>query len=152
MATTDSEIRQIALRALARRDHTCLELQNKLQKRGYASALIEESLSRLAEQGLVNDARFAENFIRVRVTKAYGPVRIAAELREKGISEELIAEYLNIEGKEWINHAKQLRHKRFGVTLPRNFTEQAKEMRFLQYRGFTHEQIKHIYKSNNYDD
>lgn len=144
--TDSSEIHQSALRLLARREHSRFELRRKLQERDYSEELITATLQKLVEQGLLSDARFTECYIRSRVAKGYGPVRIAMELQQRGVSEELLEEFLDLKDDSWLEHAVKVRQKRFGKKMAEDFAEQAREMRFLQYRGFTIEQIRQIYK------
>ena len=91
--------------------------------------------------GLINDARFAENYIRSRRTKGYGPLRIHRELQAHGIADEVIAEHLKITDNAWIVEAHSIFRKRFKASKLTDFKERAKLMRFLQYRGFTQGQI-----------
>jgi regulatory protein len=144
VVTSPSEIYQIALRILARRDYACKELQHKLQERGYNKEDIAPVLQKLLEQKFLNDARFAEMFVRSRINKGYGPVRIVAELAQRGVTKELIEQ--QIDNIDWLEHAHDVQQKRFGKKPAKDFAERAKEMRFLQYRGFTVEQIRKIYK------
>lgn len=95
---------------------------------------------------MLNDARFAEHFIYYRRNKGYGPIRIRLELIEKGIKEDLIDQHLNIADNTWFDDARHVWKKRFKEILPQDFTTRARQMRFLQYRGFTREQIESVFK------
>jgi len=145
---TPTQVRQTALNLLARREHSYYELKQKLQQRNYPLELITEQLDRLKSQGLINETRFIENFVRSRTQKGYGPIRISAELHQRGISTELIEEFVNSTAEHWIELAKQACIKRFGKKIPKDFAERAKQVRFLQYRGFGFEQIKYISRDN----
>ncbi|QBQ56119.1 regulatory protein RecX [Nitrosococcus wardiae] len=133
-------VRSLMLEMLARREHSSWELHRKLTARGYQSNLIEAVLAELERDNLQSDQRFAESYIRSRAERGFGPRRIAAELKERGISEALIADGL-IQERDWDNQAMKARSKRFGQALPSSLGERARQMRFLQYRGFTQEQI-----------
>ncbi len=139
-----SQVRQSAIQLLARREHSRVELHQKLQQRGYPKELIEEQLTKLVNQGLLSDQRFAENYIRSRSNKGYGPVRIINELQQRGVVEEIIATFMNEITKDWFQLAEQVRQKRFGKKIPADFAEKAKQIRFLQYRGFDMAQITKI--------
>ncbi len=104
-------------------------------------------MEQLEKEGLVSNARFLDCFIRYRSTKGYGPLRIQAELIERGISEDLIEQALNITDNAWLAEAKRVWQKRFKNKIPADFKARAQQMRFLQYRGFTTEQIKSVIKS-----
>ncbi len=134
---------------LARREHSRTELRRKLKPKGFDSACIEEVLQELAHEGLQSDHRYTESFLSSRINKGYGPVRIAMELRERGIDEELINKSIDNLDIDWMDTLHSVRQKKFGERLPGNYNAQAKESRFLQYRGFTVDQIKKLYKRDH---
>jgi len=134
---------------LARREHSQKELQQKLRSKSDDADAIESVVAQLAEEGLLSNARFIENFIHFRKQKGYGPLRIAIELRERGISEEFITQHLNNREASWQEAAYQVWQKRFKNQVPSDFKTRAQQMRFLQYRGFTTEQIEGIYEILN---
>jgi len=127
---------------LARREHSQQELQGKLIKRGFESGDIKPILSILVEEGLLSDERFTEAFINSRLQRGSGPVKIAMELQQRGIVDELVNAYLDERDAQWTQRAIEVRIKRFGPSLPQDFKERARQMRFLQYRGFTMSQIQ----------
>lgn len=130
---------------LARREHAASELRDKLARRFDAPALIEEVVSRLTEQKLQCDERFTEAFVTMRMRQGKGPVRILQELQQKGVASELSEAYLDVSDSEWRDLAREVRAKRFGSELPDVPKEKAKQMRFLQYRGFTAEQVRSLF-------
>lgn len=132
---------------LARREHSTRELKRKLKVRGMEGVVVDEVLATLQQQQLLSDERFVEMLVHSRVGKGQGPLRIQAELREHGVSDELVSAAVDINDPQWHDKIKEVRHKRFGVSLPGNTNERAKQMRFLQYRGFTSEQIRAAFKS-----
>ena len=131
-----------AVSCLARREHSTFELQQKLERSGIAPDLVSEVVGDLQRQGLVSDQRFAEAFIRYRSGKGYGPQRIEMELNEKGIDRSLISLVLESSECNWIRLAKDVRIKKFGAGQPAEYKERARQARFLQYRGFTGDQIR----------
>lgn len=136
---------QTAIRLLTQREHTRIELQRKLIKRGFTQDIVEPLLDQLIQKKLLNDQRFAENYIHYRTNKGYGPVRIAAELNQRGVAADLIDELLDHNAENWLHQIHTLKQKRFGKKSPKDFNEQAKQMRFFQYRGFTLAQIRKIF-------
>jgi regulatory protein len=132
--------RNLMLEMLARREHSAWELERKLVVRGYALDLIHAALAELGEANLQSDRRFTENYIRSRTERGFGPRRIALELKSRGISDALIADCLAEEVSHWDRRAREVRGKRFGQTPPHSHQEQARQERFLHYRGFTPEQ------------
>lgn len=134
-----------ALDLLARREHSLHELRCKLLSRAFSPSVIEEVLKKLVDHQWQSDERFAEAYIHARKRNLFGPVRIRQELVERGVSDNIINSLLLDDDNEWINRANSLRIKHFGDVKPTDFKERAKQMRFLQYRGFTTEQIKHMF-------
>lgn len=126
---------------LARREHSLAELRTKLAARGFDAEEIDAALDGLSREGLADEARFIEAFVASRIRKGYGPSKIRAELIGRGIAAQAAAEGLAGTG-DWIALARAVREKRFGTALPRDFRERARQMRFLEYRGFTGEQIR----------
>lgn len=145
-------MRELALGLLARREHSRKELCAKLKLRGIEGELADAVLEQLSAERLQSDQRFAETYLHSRVQKGYGPVRLEQELYERGIGAQLIQSSLEGLDTNWMDILQSVRQKKFGRTLPAGFNEQAKESRFLQYRGFTTDQIRHLYKNKKTDD
>ncbi len=132
---------------LVRREHSQAELRRKLLQRYDSNNVIEQVLQQLVEQRLQSDARFTEIYIRMRAERGYGPVRINDELQQRGISDAIIAEFLEADDAMWFDYAKAVWKKKYGKQLPQSYHERAKQMRFLQYRGFTMAQINAVVKN-----
>ncbi len=145
-------LRKKAMDLLARREHSVGELWCKLQShasgRGKAqnldASVIDDVLARLQNEGLVSDERFTEAFVRYRSNNGYGPQRIQAELRERGVSEKIVLIYLDFGDSQWFERALSVRNKRFGEDRPKDAKERARQARFLQYRGFTADQAGQV--------
>lgn len=129
--------RNLAMNWLARREHTQAELRAKLAERDFSVDEIESAVAALAAEGLVSDDRFAESFITSRARRGQGPVRIRMDLQQRGVSAELIAIHLDARSPEWLRLAREVRARKFGADIPADFKEKARQMRFLEYRGFT---------------
>jgi len=137
MTTPNHQIRcySAALKMLMRREHSKLELFNKLKLKGYDDEIIDSAITQLTEQNYQSDERFAEAFILMRFNQGKGPVRIASELKLRGISS------FNLSDFDWFKSAKEIRKKKFGDLDSLDFKEQVKQKRFLQSRGFSLDQI-----------
>lgn len=135
------EIRRRAMDLLARREHSYKELLQKLQQRDYLQGDIEPVLSVLVTDGLLSDNRFAEAYIYMRRKKGYGPIRIQADLREKGVSPEIVQQLLD-DDFDWYALARGAYLKRFGTELPADMKEKQRRMRFMQQRGFSSEHVR----------
>jgi len=137
-----------AMRLLATREHSQHELRRKLSQKGHEPEPIEESLQQLAQQDLQSDDRFVESFVRSHRDRGKGPQRIFMELQQH-VDESLIEKYLDRQDTSWFDSAAQVRAKKYGDRLPVDYKEQMKQAKFLEYRGFTHEQIFSILKTRN---
>jgi len=126
---------------LANREHSALELSRKLQKAGFETIEVEDTIAQLQQAGLQSDKRFAESYIVSRANQGYGSVRIGMELKERGVHSDITTSSLQQADIDWFALAVEVRCKRFGEQSPEDFKSRAKQQRFLQYRGFTHEQI-----------
>ena len=144
--TQNKEIRRKAMDLLARREHSVAEIRRKLLGKGYAQDAVEEQLRRLEQENLLSDRRFTEAYVNYRSKKGFGPLRIRQELKERGISAALMDAYLD-NSAFWQNIAKEVREKRFGGDVPQDYKDKARQMRFLQYRGFSHEQLQRLFDS-----
>jgi regulatory protein len=131
-----------ALELLARREHSRKELRVKLRGRGFDSDEVNTVVEGLADQGLQSDDRFLELFVEARVARGQGPLKIAAELRARGVNGSIVTAALDSKGQRWIDLARTLRERRFGSGLPTEIKERATQIRFLAQRGFTSEQTR----------
>lgn len=143
MARIPRSIREAAMNYLSRREHATQELFQKLLAKGYEPEDITAALARLSEQGLLSDARFAEAFIHQRLNRGSGPLKIRTELRQKGVSDAMIAEFLNERDSLWRKSAQEVRSKKYGSDIPVDLKEKARQARFLQSRGFSTEHTRY---------
>lgn len=135
-STNSSVIRNCALNLLARREHSQQELRAKLLLREFAREEIEQILQILKQENLQSDVRFAESYTRMRINRGYGPLRIGMELQQRGVDSDLIAANLAQDNEFWLDKMDEVKRKKFGNKIAKDFPEKAKQMRFLQYRGF----------------
>ena len=119
----------------------------KLSRKGFADPDIEAELDRLAGERLQDDRRFTEAYVRYRIGRGYGPVRIRTELRERGIDSALADSVFETLDIDWIARVEAAWRKKFDNPAA-NFREHAKQARFLQYRGFTADQISRVLTSD----
>ncbi|MBV9346239.1 MAG: regulatory protein RecX [Gammaproteobacteria bacterium] len=132
--------RLYAVSLLARRDFGPRELLERLARRGFTAGTAAEVLAELSASGVLNVARYAENYVSYHAARGQGPLRIASELRQRGVEPELIEQVLA--GPEWRQLAQQTVRSRFGSQPPGNWRERARRARFLQYRGFSADHIR----------
>jgi regulatory protein len=123
-----------AVRLLARREHTRLELARKLAPHVENPHELEAVLDDLARRGWLSDERFVEQFVHARRGR-FGPARIRRALLERGVAEDVITGALeSLKGEEFAA-ARAIWTRKF-KTAPTTATERARQIRFLQARGF----------------
>lgn len=135
----EATVRQYAVKLLARRDHGHQELRGKMRRRFGDQAPLDPVLEWCQEHDFLNDRRFAGFFVRSRIERGQGPLRIRAELREKGLGDEMIGAALDEADCDWFALARDVHGRRFRHP-PADRKEKAKQLRFLQSRGFDAEQ------------
>jgi len=143
---TPSSIRMAAMNLLAMREHSAKELITKLKKKFTQNEWIDAELQKLKNDGLQSDQRFTEAYVNMRLRQGKGALVIRLELKEKGISESIINNYLSSQ-KDWNALALQAYTKKFGNTPISDLKEKSKRIRFLTARGFSAANIQ--YALNN---
>ena len=136
-------IKERALDLQSRREHSRFELKQKLVSRGFESEIVDEVIEWLIEKKWQSDERFIESYVSRRMRLGYGPLRLCAELRARGIDDTLISNYVRadeVADREWFNIIINVWRKKFAsVSLPS--LNDGKQVRFLAQRGFTDAQI-----------
>lgn len=141
-AADDKTAEIAAVRLLARREHSTRDLKRKLESKGHAEDAVDRVLGKLTDKKLLSDERFAASFVAHHGRRGQGPVRIRAELRQQGASDDLIEAALARSDLNWTAIACEVRARKFGPEPPQGRPERAKQARFLQYRGFSADQIR----------
>jgi len=143
--------REAAVALLAHREHSHLELLQKLEKKEFSPDEIEKALDQLREQGLQSDQRFTEAYTHWRINAGFGPRRIAMELKQRGVSQELIDKYLQPGNRAfWKNRLQLVWQKKFKIKT-KEAKEHAKQYRHLMQKGFEPELI-HAFLSGKNDE
>ena len=140
VAVETKDIRRAAMDLLARREHGFFELERKLSVR-FPREMVVAVLTRLQQERLQSDERFVESYVYSRRQRGYGPVRIRAELLQKGLESELITQHLQCYQDDWTALVRKIKEQKFGTGQPASARERARQMRFLTGRGFSLEQI-----------
>ncbi|HEX5804516.1 MAG TPA: recombination regulator RecX [Azospira sp.] len=136
-----NDLRQRALRLLARREHARTELKKKLAPHAESEAALEALLDELAARRLLSDARYAEMRVSSRGGR-FGNARLAQELKSQGVADGVVGEALAGAGDE-LARAYAIWRRKFG-TLPADAAERARQTRYLLYRGFSGDVIRRI--------
>jgi regulatory protein len=138
----EKTLRQRALEYLGKREYSYTELGQKLK--AYADEVddIPALLDDFKARGWLSDARFTEQIVHARQSK-FGSAKIAHELREKGVADELIADAIAQVKDNELENATEVWRKKFKAG-PKNREEWAKQARFMQSRGFGFDMIKKV--------
>jgi regulatory protein len=140
-----AQLRLLALQLLTRRDHSRAELQAKLAPRAASTQDVAAVLDALQAERLLCDSRYASQRVTARAAR-YGDARLRLELRQHGVGDDDIAAALPVAGDETVR-CRSVWAKKFG-TLPASAEERARQMRFLQYRGFSGDAIRCVMRGD----
>ena len=133
---------------LARREHSCLELKQKMKIRGFDDQLIDQQIIEFSERDWQSEKRYGDMLLRSRVLKCHGPLKIKSEMKNKGLSSSII-HGSKFEQIDWTSLATEALNKKYS-SKSHSQQEQNKRYRFLQQRGFTTEQIKIAFREARY--
>ena len=98
--------------------------------------MVSEAMDKLQAHDLQSDDRYLEDFVRSRLLKGHGPVKIIQELGQRGIDESKVSAYIEAQQIDWLEHAKATYLKKYRENSAIDMQEKAKRVRFMQSRGF----------------
>jgi regulatory protein len=138
-----------ALRALARRAHARWDLQRRLVKKQHPPAAVDRALERITARGLLDDRRFAEQYVAVRAARGRGPARLVKDLLAQGVERHLaeaaVARALEEEGIDPRLEARAVATKRArqlgGLPAP---VRKRRLLAFLIRRGYAGPQVRDL--------
>jgi regulatory protein len=136
---------------VARREHSSAEATAALLRKGYEPAVVAATVADLQQERLLDDVRYAESLVRMLTNRGQGPQRVRHALLEAGISAESTAVALE-SAPDWSLLAADVRRRKFGARVPRDWPARARQMRFLQYRGFSKDHIASALGGSGADD
>ena len=133
-----------ALDLVSRREHSCYELIQKLNKRfPETMPIIEDVVQKLVTNNILNDERFAEMYLNSRARKGFGPKKIEMELNSKKVDSSFIVSAI-AEYDSWAENAENELLKKFKGVKPNDFNSKMKQKQFLFNRGFSTQIIEQI--------
>jgi regulatory protein len=138
---TAGTVRTAAIALLARRDFPSAELHARLRAQAFDEAAVAEVIAELTREGVLSDEGYAQNYVTYHAGRGQGPVRIAAELRRRGLAAEIVDAAL-ARGPDWRALAVAVCRAKFGRKPAANWALKARQARFLQYRGFSSDHIR----------
>jgi regulatory protein len=127
------------MRFLARREHSREELRRKLAPKVEEGENLDAVLDDLAAKGWLSDARYAEHTARAKARR-FGPLKVAHYLKSRGVGEEAIEAGVRAAGEDGTANLEAIWKTRFRH-FPLDERERARQVRFLQGRGFALEEI-----------
>lgn len=149
-ALTGSRLRSYAFAVLTRREYSKTDLIEKLAlyapDRDEVVTLVEE----LARENYQSDQRVADMMLASQKRKGKGPNRIKMALKSKNLDSALIQDELK--ETDWLEQAYQLKVRKYGVEVAQDIKLKAKQIRFLQYRGFEMDVIMKTIKRKQNED
>lgn len=147
-SSPEPSLKARALAYLARREYSLKELQRKLSPYAAEDDDLDALLQDFKQRGWLSDERYAEQVVHARQGR-YGSLKVAHELREKGVSDNLVDQATA--ALDDLQSAKSVWQKKYGRA-PASREEWAKQARFLQSRGFGFDVIKRVLNSKHEDD
>lgn len=134
-----------ALGLLARREYSRSELSRRLAPHAEGPDEVNALLDRLESRRLLSDQRFTESLIHRRAER-FGVARVRQELAQHGISAEAAGASLEVLRQTEFDRARHVWARRYGQ-LPTEAAERVRQMRFLAARGFSHDIIRRVLRS-----
>ena len=133
-----------ALDILSRREHSKNELVQKLKNKYKNIDIVDEVVSKLIKNNLLNNIRFAEAYVSARKRKGFGPKKISYELIAKGLLDKEIEGVLNDIGG-WNQAALKAFNKKFPEGKSDDIKITLKQKNFLANRGFGFQEIESVF-------
>mgnify|MGYP001319367757 FL=1 len=143
---TEDKIRFKILDLLSRREHSFKEVIYKLKDRVDCEEKLYKELTKLKNENLQSDERFAESYTRSRSIKGFGPEKISFELESRGIEKSLIRKIVYSDEINWMEIIKKEINKKFIFSNDFADEDTSRAKKFLLQRGFKFEQINQFFK------
>ena len=142
-------LRERALRLLARREHSRAELGRKLAAHAVPEDDLEALLEDLSRRKLLSDERYAESKVH-SLSRKFGAARIVRELRAKGLDKGLAVGAAAAARTTEVERARAVWLRKFRAA-PATREERARQIRFLQSRGFSFDAIRAVVRGADED-
>ena len=139
-----------ALKLLAQREHSRLELQRKLTAHVEEGDDLPAILDELEKRGFISEQRVVASVIHSKASR-FGTARLVQELRSKGLDDEAVREAGEQLRDTELQRATDLWRKRFGAP-PADLKEKARQLRFMASRGFSSAVASRVLREAPYSD
>ncbi|MBF7687174.1 regulatory protein RecX [Acinetobacter rathckeae] len=130
-----AKLRAYAYRLLGRKEYSKAELTEKLQQYAEDINEVQAIVEQMIEYNYQNDERYAQQMFRSQLSKGQGPQRIKQKIQQKSVDLQFIEDQL--ESTNWLAEAYALKVRKFGQEIATDPKIKAKQVRFLQYRGYS---------------
>jgi regulatory protein len=137
-----ASLRVRALRMLARREYSRLELQNRLSSDGVDQDEVQSVLDEFEHKGWLSERRLVDAVVQTR-RRRFGTAKVLRELRDKGVSEEGLMQAQAALSEGELETARSVWSRKFS-TKPSSLAERARQTRFLAGRGFSQDVIRKV--------
>ena len=144
------DIRKKIMDFLSRREHYKKEKYKKMLDKVNSLEILDEEIKKLEQDGILDDERFAEQYLYSLVKRGLGPLRINKYLQEKGVDSHLINTLLK--DLDWQDLAKEVLLKKSKYQIPPKEEDVIKLKRFLNYRGFEYYDIERAFNNLKIDE
>lgn len=134
-----TRLRSYAYALLTKREYSKAEFTDKLLEYAIDTEEVLALVEEFSEKNYQSDERVAQMVLSSQTSRGKGPNRVKQTLQQKKIDSAYIAQ--DIEEVDWVAEAYKLKLKKFGPEITKDPKQKAKQIRFLQYRGFNMEDI-----------
>jgi len=144
------DIRKKIMDFLSRREHSKKEIYKKMLDKVNSLEILDEEIKKLEQDGILDDERFAEQYLYSLVKRGLGSLRINKYLQEKGVDSHLINTLLK--DLDWQDLVKEVLLKKSKYQIPPKEEDVIKLKRFLNYRGFEYYDIERAFNNLKIDE
>lgn len=138
-----NKLRATALAWLGKQEYSQAKFRRKLEQFEATDEQIAAVIEEFTSHNWLSEQRYCEGFVRARIRKGQGYIRIRNDGRVQGLDEDTLKQALEASEADWFELARQTYEKRYGESQIKDLKEKAKRLRFMQYRGFTMEQVSY---------
>ncbi len=138
-----NKLRATALAWLGRQEYSEAKFRRKLAQAEASDEQIELVVAEFIANNWLSEQRYCEAFVRSRIRKGQGWLRICNDGRVQGLDEKTLKQALNDSQTDWFELARETYQKRYAPSDKLEMKEKAKRLRFMQYRGFSAEQVSY---------
>lgn len=150
-----NKLRVTALAWLGRQEYSIDKFSRKLEQYGATAEQVSLIVEEFCNANWLSETRYCQGFVRARIRKGQGRIRIINDARGHGLDKDILLAALtqaeDEDGVDWFELALETYRRRYGQTTIADMKEKAKRLRFMQYRGFTMEQIQYAIDEANDD-